>query len=137
MEHIAQSAVTAAPVPNTTRGTFLTRHFDTHAAIFERQVYSQLRQCCADYHGGHWEFYDLSNGGCYLAPTTAARYRLIVPGNRLSLSADATGIIVTLFSLCRLSFRFPSVRVYVERFDQLRDFALEHPERRLIVAAIE
>jgi hypothetical protein len=138
METIARPAITATSVPDTKRNTFLTRHFDTHAGIVERQVYAQLRQLCPDYHGGHWEFYDLSNGGCYLAPTAASRYRVIVPGTQdeVSLSADATGITVTLFSLCRLSFRFPSMHVYVDRFDHLYHFSVAHPERRLISAAI-
>jgi hypothetical protein len=35
------------------------------------------------------------------------------------------------------SGRFPSVPIFSDRFYQLRDFAIEHGERRLIFAAID
>jgi hypothetical protein len=30
---------------------------------------------CADYQGGYWYYFDLSNGGCYMAPGTPMGYR--------------------------------------------------------------
>ena len=139
MEYIEQSSIVATRVPEMSRMTFLPQHFDTHMMIFERELYAQLRPLSADYDGGYWHFYDLSNGGCYLAPTARERFHITVPGNGFGarLSADATGIMATLFALSHLSFRFPSYEIYSERFYQLRDFAGEHAERRLIFGAID
>ena len=139
MEQIEQAAIVATLVPEHQRLAFLPRHFDTHMMVFERQLYSQLRHLCADYDGGWWNFYDLSNRGCYLSPSAAETFRILVAGNDFegTLSADATGVTVTLFTLSHLAFRFPSCEVFSERFHQLRDFACEHAERRLILAAID
>jgi Antirestriction protein len=68
--------------------------------------------------GGWWNFYDLSNGGCYLAPGGVETFHLKVMGNGFDgrLSANATGITVTLFALSHLAFRFPSVPTFSDRF---------------------
>jgi hypothetical protein len=139
MEHIEQLAITATQVPDDDRLGFLPRHFGAHMMIVERALYAELRQLCAEYRGGWWNFYDLSNGGCYLAPGGVETFHLQVPGNGFDgrLSADATGVTVTLFALSHLSFRFPSIPIFSDRFYQLRDFAIEHGERQLIFAAID
>ncbi len=139
MEHIEQVAIAATRISDDDRLGFLPRHFGTHMMIVERALYAELRHLCAEYRGGWWNFYDLSNGGCYLAPGGAAEFHLKVPGNGFDgrLSADATGVTVTLFALSHLSFRFPSVPMFGEQFYRLRDFALEHGERQLIFAAID
>lgn len=139
MQQIEQLAIAATLVPEHQRMAFLPHHFGTYMMVFERQLYSQLRQLCADYDGGWWNFYNLSNGGCYLSPGGAETFPLVVPGNGFEgpLSADATGVTVTLFTLSHLAYRFPSCEVFGERFHQLRDFACEHDEWRLILAAID
>jgi hypothetical protein len=46
-----------------------------------------------------WEFYDLSNGGCYLAPNRGA-YELSAPnGFEATVSADVAGLIASLYAL--------------------------------------
>jgi hypothetical protein len=102
-------------------------------------VYAHLENLCADYRGGYWNFLDLSNGGCYLAPSESRGYRILVEGNGFSgnLDAECAGIVATLFALSHLSMRFPSNGRLAERFHQLRDFACEHPDGNLIMAAID
>jgi hypothetical protein len=72
---------------------------------------------------------DLSNGGCYLAPSNPRGYRIIVEGNGFSgnLDAQCAGIVATLFVLSHLSMRFPNVDSIARHFHQLRDFACGHP----------
>jgi hypothetical protein len=48
-----------------------------------------------------------------------------------------TGVTVTLFALSSLAFDYPKVEVLATRFHQLREFALENAERRLIFQAID
>ncbi len=104
----------------------------------EARVFDTMRRLSPKYSGGLWHFYTLSNGGYYMAPNTEAPMHLSVSGNWFEgeMSADAAGIVVTLFALSALS-----IETYIERigdlFHLLRDYAADHPEARLILAAID
>jgi hypothetical protein len=139
MEHSIESGIVATLVPEAQRLSFLPRHFGRQMMIFEQDLYTHMSQLCADYTGGYWNFYDLSNGGCYLAPSDGQSYRLSVSGNGFEgrLSADAAGITATLFAMNTLAFRYPHLEQHSERYYQLRDFACAHAEARLILAAID
>ena len=92
---------------------------------------------CADYSGGYWEFFDLSNGGCYLAPSFGS-FSLTSPnGFEATVSADVAGLIAALYAFSTLSFEFRSAEVFADRYHQLREFALEHASARDILAAID
>jgi hypothetical protein len=131
--------VTATLVPDSERLDFVPRHFGWQSMRVGQHLFSRLSTLSCDYRGGFWQFWDLSNGGCYLAPTKPAHFRLIVDGNGFdgTLSADATGVVASLFTLGELSFSFPEVELYATRFHQLRDFAADHLERRSIFRAID
>jgi len=139
METSIDSLIIATSVPEAKRLAFLPRHFERQMMAFEQCLFTQMSQLSGDYVGGYWDFYDLSNGGCYLAPSAPATYHIRAAGNSFdgSLSADAAGITATLFALNALSFQFPRLERFTERLYQLRDFACEHAERRLILAAID
>jgi antirestriction protein len=53
------------------------------------------------------------------------------------VSADAAGVIVTLYVLSELSFKYPEEPLFADHFHQLRDFAAEHAEAALIFSAID
>jgi hypothetical protein len=139
MEPSIDTSIVATCVPEAQRLSFLPRHFGRQMMILEEDLYTHMSELCADYSGGYWNFYDLSNGGCYLAPSGAELYRISVSGNGFegSLSADAAGITATLFAMNTLTFRFPRLPQHAERYYQLRDFAYTHTEARLILAAID
>jgi hypothetical protein len=139
MEIDTQSIVSASLVPDDQRLNFLPRHFGRQMMAVEEHLYARLSELSPDYSGGYWNFYDLSNGGCYLAPTAPEQLRLVVQGNDFegTLSADAVGITATLFTLSELSFRFQRAEVLATRFHQLRDFAADHAEAGLIFRAID
>jgi hypothetical protein len=139
MEHIEETRIVATRVPESKRIEFLPRHFGRHMLIIERAVYTHLERLCADYKGGFWDFVDLSNGGCYLAPREARGYRILVEGNGFAgnFDAECAGIVATLFALSRVSMQYPSVERIADRFYQLRDFACQHPDGNLILAAID
>ena len=139
MELNDNSGVLATLVSDAQRLDFLPRHFGRQMMMVEQHLFSRLSELSQDYTGGYWNFYDLSNGGCYLAPTAPEQFRIVVDGNDFAgdVSADATGITAMLFTLSELAFRFPRVEVLSERFHQLRDFAAEHAEGRLIFRAID
>lgn len=139
MELNDTSIVLATLVPNAERLDFLPRHFGRQMITVEQYLYTKLSELSGNYTGGFWTFHDLSNGGCYLAPTAPAQFHVVVHGNDFdgTLSADATGITATLFTLSELAFRLPHIEVLSTRYHQLRDFAADHAERRLIFRAID
>jgi hypothetical protein len=142
MENAIQETISAALVAEHQRLDFLPRHFGQLMLNVEAYIYNRFDLLCPEYKGGYWEFYDLSNGGCYLAPD-GGTYRIRQPNNYFDevVSADAAGIIVTLYAMSELSFRYynceQGTQVFSERFYQLRDFALSHAEASLIFRAID
>jgi len=136
-----QHSIIATLVQDKDRLAFLPRHFGKHMLAVERYLYSQFANLCPSYRGGYWHYYDLSNGGCYLAPSSEA-YSLVHEGNFFdaTVSGDAAGIIVSLFTFSHLSFILendPLGPRIAEYFHLLRDFAANHPEATLIYRAID
>ena len=131
------SPVLAMLVAQAERLDFLPRHFGRQMMTFETAVYAQMRLLSADYVGGYWEMYDLSNGGCFMAPRGPS-LRIVAPnGFDETMDAESAGIVATLYALSALSFKYPAVDVFATRFDQLRDFALEHANAGAILEAID
>ena len=130
------SPVVASLVADAERLPALPRHFGSHLLEAETTIFSWLRELSPDYAGGYWHFYELSNGGFYMAPDLSERLRIEVIGNgyRGCLSADAAGITACLFAYSHLSFRFRT-EVFGHHYAWLLDLAAEHAEARSILAA--
>ena len=136
---ISTDVITATLVPDAKRLDFLPSLFGTRLMMRgEGLVYDWMGRLCPDYCGGYWEFYRLSNGAGYLVPRCAGPVRIAVDGNGFSgsMSADAAGIVATLFALCDLAAQVRDDAV-IDLFHGLRDFAAEHAEMALIFAAID
>ncbi len=130
--------VEAYPVSEHARMGTLPRHFGQHMSIVEGRIFDLMSEFCAAYEGGFWQFYELSNGGFYMAPRLD-RAEIHVPSNgyRGQMSADAAGIMVCLFTFSLLSFEYQQEPVFSRHFYRLRDYALGHPEGTQIFAAID
>jgi hypothetical protein len=113
------------------------RHFARHMMTVEHKIYSLMGRFVADYNGAFWEFYELSNGGFFMAPRIPS-VRLSIESNGFQgqMSADAAGITVCLFAFSLLSFE-RNEEVFVRHFHWLRDFALGHSEAAQIFATID
>jgi hypothetical protein len=59
--------ITAARVPDEERMNTLPTHFGRHLLNVENATYAWLRELSEEYSGGYWHFYELSNGGFYMA----------------------------------------------------------------------
>jgi len=132
--------VTAALVPNAARPVFLHRYFGDAFLVVEQAIYTMTDELCPDYMGGVWAFFELSNGGAYMAPDRERTWRMQVRGNGYEgeLSSDAVGVVVTLFAMSHLSFAYPGFsEMFTDRYHQLRDYAGNHPEASQIFAAID
>lgn len=137
-------AVIATIVPQCQRLAFLPKYFGASLVMIEAeaQVFRHLSSLCPEYQGAYWECYELSNGGLYMAPRLPGTLSLHVEGNGYSgaMSADAAGIVATLFALSYLSFKYQDVSEGErcgDHYHRLRDFASDHPEARLILQAID
>ncbi|EKT4503849.1 TPA: antirestriction protein [Pseudomonas aeruginosa] len=130
--------ITANLLPEESRMGFLPAFFGQAMMIGEGLVYCWMRNLSEDYQGGYWDYFKLSNGGFYMAPRTSKKFRVLVAGNYFEgeLSADAAGIVATLYALCELANRTASDRI-VDLYHLLRDYASEHPDAGQIFAAID
>jgi hypothetical protein len=130
--------IEAQLVPVLRRMQIFPEYFGRHMLTAEAMVYQTLGSLCQDYAGGYWDFYELSNGGFYMAPSTDKRMRLQCAGNGFDaeMSADAAGIVACLFAFNGLVWRTRDVR-FERLFYSLREFASDHAEACAISAAID
>jgi len=134
----AFTAVVARLVQDSRRPGTLARYFGERVIRFENAVYGFMRQFASEYRGGFWQFYELSNGGFYMAPEADSfRFAVETNGYEGMLSADAAGITVCLFAYSHLSFQDARDDLYAHHFHRLREYAAEHPEAGQIFAAID
>jgi Antirestriction protein len=132
------SAIVAREVEENERLQMLPRHFGRDMLTVEYAIFAFMRKLSAQYTGGYWTYYELSNRGFYMAPQSDSRFLVAVDTNDFTgeMSSDAAGITACLFALSHLSFQVRTDQI-VEHFHLLRDFALEHAEASVILAAID
>ena len=136
MENLEMEIITATKVADEDRLNFWLRHVGMAKMLaFERHVYCWMRRLCSHYDGGYWNFYDLSNGGFYIAPADEKKMWLTWPGNYFNdeMSADAAGIVVTLYALNDFAEQISPA--FGEKHRQLYDYIESHPEAQAIYAA--
>jgi hypothetical protein len=106
----------------------------------EPLVYALTDHMANEYNGGYWEFYELSNGGFYMAPDSDTPFQVCCEnGFEGELSAEALGITVCLYAYSQLSFSANSrlATICARQYHWLRDYMLEHSEAGAILAAID
>ncbi len=100
-------------------------------------VYAMTSKLSDDYSGGYWRFYVLGNGGFYMAPDGDGRFQVVSEnGFECFMSADALGMTACLYAYSHLGFGDDEFSdTCARQYHMLRDFMLEHPEARSILAA--
>ena len=135
--------VVAVLVDEKQRLNFLPSYFGVRSMMRgEALVFAWMKSLSVDYSRGLWNFYELTNGGFYMAPSTPGLLRINVTGNGFSskVSADAAGIIATMFALSQLMHEVHGTDAcdpLIEKYYYLRDFAIAHVEADLILAATD
>lgn len=119
------------------RGDILPSRVGRHYLKFEMHIFHLSDCLLEEYTGGLWDFYDLSNGGFYMAINREGGFTYENTDNYFKehMSSDAACIAVNLMVFSRLSFTHPDP--FAELFHQLRDYALQHEEAALIHRAID
>ncbi|MGJ3445177.1 antirestriction protein [Enterobacter sp. PTB] len=137
-------ALTAALVPDEQRVAFWPEHFGRipQWIILEPTVFAWMDRFCADYNGGIWNFYTLSNGGAFMSPeaddNTDEQWSLFntMNGNGDELSSEAAGI-----AACLMTYSHHAMRTECDamtgHYYRLRDYALGHPECSAIMHIID
>lgn len=105
----------------------------------EPVVYGITDRIAEDYTGGYWNFYTLSNGGFYMAPSEDRIFHVkcqnMYEGD---LSADALGITACLYAYSNLSFSLSDIaREYARHYHLLREYSMGHAEVRQILGATD
>jgi len=125
---------------NSQRIDFPAQLFGVHFPLrLEPFVYNTAARLSGDYHGGYWKMFKLGNGGFYMAPD-ADTFRVSCPnGYEGTLSGDAFGIVVCLYTYSELSFSGTQdlAEVCAEQYHLLRAYVFEHPEAEAILRAID
>jgi hypothetical protein len=106
----------------------------------EPVIYSITGNIAPEYNGAYWEFYSLSNGGFYMAPSSDSFYQVSCDnGYEGKLSADALGITACLYTYSHLSFSNNTAfaEICANDYHWLREFMLEHKEASAILSAID
>ena len=105
----------------------------------EPTIVDMAGMLAADYRGGFWDMYQLSNGGWYMCPVSEAPFAVTSEnGYTGEMSADALGITACLFALSHLSFGSGDLAERcAEHYHWLRELALDHAESRAILAACD
>ncbi|WP_330985121.1 MULTISPECIES: antirestriction protein [Enterobacterales] len=134
--------ITATPVADENRIMFWPQHFGDipQWLILEPRIFAWMDRLCADYHGGIWRFYTLSNGGAFMAPESDddEKWTLFnsMNGNRTELSAEAAGIAACLIEYSHHAMR-TECDAMTEHYYRLRDYALSHAECSAIMHIID
>ncbi|EPH0094521.1 antirestriction protein [Pluralibacter gergoviae] len=136
-----QFTLTATVVPDERRLRFWPQNFGRipQWIILEPRIFSWMDRLCADYNGGVWAFYTLSNGGAFMAPEESeGPWSLfnIPNGNCAEMSAEAAGIAACLMAYSHHAYR-TECDAMTEHYYRLRDYALNHPECNAIMHIID
>jgi hypothetical protein len=132
--------ITKTPVPQDERVTHTARLFGFHFSLhLEPLVYATADHLSADYQGGYWHFYRLSNGGFYMAAKADTAFQVVCEnGFAGDMSADAFGLTACLYAYSRLSFSGMLIAdACAQHYHWLRDYALDHEEAEAIIRATD
>ncbi|MCH9661307.1 MAG: antirestriction protein [Bacteroidetes bacterium] len=131
-------SITKRQVAEEQRLNFLPNFIGRHFLQYETAIYNQMSQSNVKYNGGYWDYYTLSNGGFYMALSQTEPLKMECVGNYFEgeMSADAGSIGVNLFVLNAFAWQMDENR-FSTAYHQLRDYALDHPEARKILAFID
>ena len=108
------------------------------SAHMEPVIYGITDRMAADYKGGYWDFYTLSNGGFYMAPSDDRLFHVTCDNCfEGDLSGDALGLTSCLYAYSHLSFAGDFAREYARHYHRLRGYLFEHAEVKAILGAID
>ncbi len=137
---MTDSTISRQQVDNDRRISHTAALFGSHfPLLLEPTVYGFAGNIASEYKGGYWQFYMLSNGGFYMAPSSETPFKVSCEnGFEGDLSGDALGITACLYAYSHLSFgEGEFAETCGGQYHLLREYMFEHPEVRGILGAID
>lgn len=137
-----QHQIAATQVADENRIDFWPQHFGNipQWITLETHIFAWMDRLYADYSGGIWQFYTLSNGSAFMAPDDDSNepWSLFndMNGNSAAMSAEAAGIAVCLMTYSHHAMR-TGCDAMTEHYYRLRDYALSHAECNTIMHIID
>jgi len=136
----SNTAITRQRIATNQRISHTARLFGLNFPLkLEPAVFSIAGNLAAEYDGGLWEFYKLSNGGFYMAPDSAEQFSVSAEnGYEGSMSGNALGVTACLYAYSHLSFGEGAfAETCAEQYHLLREYMLGHRESGEILQAID
>lgn len=130
--------ITAHKVQTGQRVAHVGKLFGVRFIWIESFVFDTASSLSSDYDGGYWDYFALSNGGFYMAPSRGEQSSVACSnGFEGEMSSDALGITTCLYGYSQLSFSPDEsfAELCARNYHLLRQFALEHEEASSILAA--
>lgn len=126
--------IVSTVIPEERRAQSLESHFGSRISLLvENDIFTCLRRLAPDYRCAYWQFYELSNGGFYMAPEVEPlRVRVGTAGFYERMSADAAGVVACLRAFGNLFLGYDE-ELPADKYHSLRDFAAQHPEASKIL----
>lgn len=140
--NLEAAPITACKVPEAERYLFLPEFYPGLYMAAESLTYLVAKRYISGYCGAYWNFFKLSNGAYFMAPDEPEPVRVVVTDNYTdeTMSAEAAGIVTTLYVLCQLTaaqLKDGDRERYVDLWHKLRDYACQHHDREAILKAID
>lgn len=133
--------VIAYPVPEDERLEHIAHTFGARFSLqIEPLIYVLTAELAEAYNGGFWEFFALSNGGFYMAPSSDEDYAVVCENGFVgTLSAEALGITACLYTFSHLSFSGNEcvAQMCARHYHLLREYMTDHSEAEKILRAID
>jgi len=129
--------ITVTIVPEFERLEQLPNKFGKQFLRVESAIYQFMEKLCKQYNGGYWDFYRLSNGGFFMAPSMANNVKIAWSENYFegTMTVNAAGVVACLFAYSAIAGQ--GSEEATEQFYKLRDYAQRHDEQDLIFRAID
>jgi len=134
------NTITSHLVPEANRMAFVDKLFGiSYVLKLEPTVFRFAEQLATNYHFGYWEFFSLSNGGFFMAPRSNTIFNVVCDnGYEGKLSADALGIMASLYSYSTLSFGEGDFAALCgKHYHFLREYMFGHTAVKAILRAID
>lgn len=110
-----------------------------HSCVaLEHTIYDMMGAMSDDYDGGFWNYFSLSNGGFFMAPTAPAFLTINSPnGYVATVTAETAGIVACAMAYSHLSFREHDGHRFAEAYAHLSDYIFQNKDAGVIRAILD
>jgi hypothetical protein len=126
-------------VPKLQRAQTMRQYWGDRCVSLEMFVFSFMNTFNDAYNGGYWDLNITSNNALYISLSTDEPVRLVSPLNYAdeTMSADAAGLVLTIYASSYGMHKFPEDAYILETYDKLMEVVGDHPEASKIYRLLD